>query len=912
MTFINLHNHDEYSQLDGMGTAEQYADRAKFLNQPGIASTNHGNIDGLIKHQRACQKYGVKPILGCELYVVPSPVVKQKGETRGHMIVLVRNAAGWQGLCRLLSRANIEGFYHRPRVGLQWFKELPEEELSGLVFMTACLQSFLKLPEGDRLFNWLGERAEIYIEVMPWPSKEQAEWNKHCEKVSQSSGVHLVATNDTHYVLPGDAKAQEVLLAIQRKAKMSDPTRFKFSHEGLHLRSEREMIRAFHRHGSLAESIYRAAIERTCEIADLCNFTIPKMEINLPKTRFEGQTAAGGTPSKALWWLIEKGVISKSGGWFDQSRSQRVEEEFKIIVEKRFERYFLIVAEFVDWCRSKGILIGPGRGSVGGSLIAYLLGITEVDPIEYGLLFSRFINPDRNDYPDIDLDIEARYRDEARIHLEQEYGRNCVAGVSTFTRMMARGVIRDVARAYEIPLAEVDAFSKTLTSTKEGGVIKDCPPSDFSNKYPEAVDMAGRLEGQVRASGQHPAALIISAEDLTACPRCVIVERDGTRVINWEMEDSEYVGLMKLDALRLETLSIIAQAVESVGIGFKWPDKMDDSKIFKMLSDGHTDGVFQMSGYACKKLCIDMGVINFNDIVAITALSRPGPANSGMTEDYVSRKKGGWYSKSSCPEYEEIVKDTYGVLVYQEQVMRVFTDVAGLSPGLADKIRKVIGKKRDPAEFEPYRIQFLDGCKRLKTFAENEASSFWNGLLEWAQYGFNKSHAVEYSIISYRTAWLKVNYPGEYLAAFLTYGEDGQKTEMIDDAVSRTGLKIATPKIGKSDPVEWKITDGVIYAPFKAINGVGEVDAKKCLTLRPPGETGGLSGFFNLKKMDIEKKGTSLQILLDEVKVFDPDPDIRPADMDKYFSFKFPANKKIIKKSTAKRCSFLTEDWREV
>lgn len=901
MTFINLHNHDEFSTLDGFGSAKAYAERAKFLNQPALASTNHGNIDGLLKHQKACIAAGIKPILGCELYVVPNPTIKQKGERRGHMVVLVRNAAGWQGLCALLSRANLEGFYSRPRVGFDWFLELSNEQLDGMIFMTACLASFVRLPGGEDLLYDLEHMADVFLEVMPWPGKEQAEWNQECLRLSEKLHIPLIVTNDTHYVLPEDAKAQEVLLAIQRKVKWNDPARFRFEHEGLHLRSEREMIRAFHKHGSLPENVYRAAIERTVDVADLCNFTIPKMQMNLPGSNIDQEAQIGD--------MISAGLLKRftGGKGLSQEYSDRIAEEMNIIREKKFNPYFIIVSEFCDWCRKSGITVGPGRGSAGGSLMCYLMGITDVDPIKYGLLFSRFISPDRNDYPDIDLDIDAARISECRKYLEDKYGRDNVAGISTFTRMKARGVIRDVARVFDVPLKEVDEFAKSIPQEKSDGLIKIASESNsgraFATKYPDVVDMAQKLEGQVKNSGQHPAAIVISADSLLDSGRCVVQEKECVRVINWDMEDSEHVGLMKLDALKLETLTIINECLLRISDGDEAGRldlnalEMDDKEVFANLSRGEVAGVFQLSGYACKKICLEMGIDKFDDIPAIISLARPGPMQSGMTPDYIKRKREGNWGATLCPEYDAIVDETYGVIVYQEQVMRVFTDVAGMSAGLADKIRKVIGKKRDASEFEPYRIQFIEGCLKQKTFDQNEAEHFWHGLLEWAGYGFNLSHAVEYGIISYQTAWLKHNYPMEYLASFLTYGSEDQKKDVLCEISKKIKITLVTPKIKYSLSNKWAVNGEYLYMPFSAIKGIGEKDAEKCRMAKPvQASKGALAGFFNIPKVEEKKGGTKLQQILEEIKAFDDDVNSAPADFNQYFGVDYAVNTVCVKK----------------
>ena len=890
MSFVNLHVHNEYSQLDGFGTAEALAKRASHLGQKALALTNHGNVDGLIKFQKACREEGIKPILGCEAYVVPNALRKEKNEFRGHMVILVRNISGWQALTHLLTKANLEGFYYKPRIGFDWFRSLSEEQLDGLVIMTACLQSFLKCNGGKELFDWFNERVGgLFIEIMPCPHMDQVKWNNECCFLHNETYVPLVATNDTHYILPDDAKAQEVLLSVQRKTTWDDPSRFRFEFDGLHLRAEREMTRAFHRQGT-NEKAYRQAIDNTQIVADLCDFTIPKMEINLPATKYENGISA----ESALHNLCMDGIdkLYQKGETWDDKHINRLTEETQVITSKNFERYFLMVTEFVSWCKDEGISVGPGRGSVGGSLIAKLLGITEVDPLDYGLLFERFINPERNDYPDIDLDIESGRRDEARAHLEQVYGINNIAGISTFSKMKARAVIRDVGRVFKTPLRDVDQFAKSMVSEKHCNEnVKNHAKSEgknFALKYSDVVDLAQRLEGQVRNKGQHPAAIIVSADDLTMGGRCVVESRDGVRVINWDMEDSEYVGLIKLDALRLDTLSVIGEILVLINSDFVLSSvEFDDVNIFNDLSSGKTCGVFQLSGYACKKLCIEMGVDSFDEIAAITALARPGPLNSGMTNNYVSRKKGEPWHRSHCQQYAAIVENTHGVLVYQEQVMKVFTDVAGLSGAMADKIRKVIGKKRDPHEFEPYQKQFVEGCLKQKTFTETEANEFWQGLLEWAAYGFNKSHSVEYAILAYWTAWLKHYYPREFIAAFLTYGEEAQKAELLKEVKELADLKVSTPKVGISDPERWLIKDNWLYMPFKSIKGIGINDAYKCPKILPVVQCN-VKGFFNNIKSSEKKTGTALQQLLEEVCAFDKDPEKRPHDIVKYFGCELP------------------------
>uniref|UniRef100_A0A6M3INV2 Putative DNA polymerase n=1 Tax=viral metagenome TaxID=1070528 RepID=A0A6M3INV2_9ZZZZ len=919
--FVNLHNHSQFSLLDGLATAKDYATRAKELGQWAIACTDHGSVDGLLRFQKECEKAGVEPILGCEIYVVPDAKIKQKDEKRGHMTILIRNKVGYRALLRLMTRAHLEGFYSRPRIGFDWIMSLSDDEIAGWVVGSACLGSFLKLPGGDALFDWMAERTDVFLEVMPWPGQEQIEWNQWIWMFSgslfQDRQIPVVATNDCHYVNEDDWEAQEVLLAVQRKAKWEDKDRFRFEHRGLHLRSYREMVQAFEDHGSLTRTQYLGALVETTRIAEMCKgFRIPKGKISLPMTRYE-RNGNGMTANEIFRQFCQQGSKRLFPNRMPTEYVVRLSEELEVIEGKDFSRYFLIVVELVEWCRDKGIAVGPGRGSVGGALIAYLCGITQVDPLKYGLIFSRFISEDRNDLPDIDLDFAHDKCDLVRQHLIDEYGIDHIAGISTFGTMAGKAAIRDVARVYDLPQGkdtDVDRFAKFIKAGEhDTEIVRTAADSEggqwFREKYPKVIEIACRLEGKVRSFGQHPAGIIVSREPLTDGSRCVVMERDKTRIVNWDMGDSEYVGLMKLDILKLSTLTLLDEAKKliernhgdlllyhpesdswfvgkeadlgdglTVEIGpFDYPlIPLDDPQVYEMLSKGDTVGVFQMSGYACTKLCKDAGLAEFEDMIAINALARPGPMESGMSDEYVQRKKGRQWERRH-EVYERIVEKTYGVLVYQEQVMRVFTDIAGLSASLADKIRKVIGKKRKASEFEPYRIQFVDGCAKTGAFSEQEANEFWKGLLEWAHYGFNKSHSVAYSLIGYYCAWLRVHYPAEFICAALTHGREDRKDLVA--LAARHGLRAMPPKVGMSDPMRWIAKEDRLYAPFKEIKGIGEAEAQKCAVAKPKGT--GPKGFFDSGPVG---KETKIDKLLREVGAFDRDACTAPVEL---FEFEF-------------------------
>jgi len=871
MSFCHLHNHTEYSQLDGVGTPQNYAKKAAELGFKYLAMTDHGNVDGAIQFQKACKENNIKSIIGCEMYIVPFMGAKNKGEQRGHITVLVKNESGWESLLRLLTRANLEGYYYRPRID---YDSVLESDLSGLIFMTACAGSFLRLEGGvDFLLNLIRKKAECYLEIMPHNISAQKKQHDLLNNIldkfyNEEIEPKFVATNDCHYVNRGDWKAQEILLAINRKAKWDDPDRFKFGFKGLHLRTETEMIKAFEKQNYWDDETIEEAMGNTLVIAkQCCDFVIPKQDISLPvPSYFSSRFGEVFDDDTVLENLLQNSphvhlLVKKE-------YTERYNYEFEIISKKGFSRYFLIVVDLIQWCSENDVPVGPGRGSVGGSLLAYLLGITETDPIKYGLYFSRFISEDRLDYPDIDIDFADNKRHLVIEYLENTYGKYNTAGISTFLRMKDRGIIHDIGRVFEVPYPEVDQFAKSIVPFDENmdtleKVAESEEGSEFVKKYPEVIRQAKKLKGQIRGAGQHAAAVVISKEDLRETNRCNLCMRSNRIMANWSMSDSEYCGLMKLDILGLNTLSVLAQCQKLINS----PDlklsaiPLNDNDVFKMLSKGDTAGVFQLSAVPSTKLCKEMQVHDFLDIPAILALVRPGPFYSGMTELYVKRKHGeDW--EPDHPIYEEITKDTYGLLVYQEQVMAVISKLAGLPESTADKIRKIIGKKRDPEEFEKYKEMFVKGCLEQKTFSEKRAIEFWEGLLQWASYGFNKAHATEYGLISYWTAYLKYHWPAQFMAAELTYGTG--KEDVAKEAQKRD-IKIIPPKIGISHALEWRVENNTLFAPFVETKGIGEKQAFTCLPKKAK-----LSSFFDDGRGEINVT-TSIAKILNNICAHDKD-----------------------------------------
>ena len=914
--FCHLHLHDQYSYLDGYGSAKKYIAKAKELGFNYISLTNHGNCDGLLQWQKECDKQDIHPVLGCEAYIVPDRFVKQK-ETRGHISLLIKNETGWKTLCSILTEANLTGFYHRPRID---YNLLLNNDLSGLIIMTACAGSFLNLPGSEELLFQLHNKYpdNVYFEIMPHQISAQHTIHFHIKKLSEKFlDIPFVATNDCHYIEPDEWEAQEMLLAINSNASWDDPKRWKFGFKGLHLRTADEMIGAFQKQGDWPEDIVKQAMANTIKIARQCfQFRIPKQEISLPRSPLATNVKS---ESVLLDSICKEGYenIFGDNDW-PQEYKDRYLQELKLIKKKKFERYFLIVYDLINWARDNNIAVGPGRGSVGGSLIAFLMNITQVDPIKFKLSFSRFISEDRNDLPDIDIDFEKRYRGKVIEYLEKTYGKYNTCGISTDMKMQSRAAIRDVCRVMNIPSKAVSSFANSIwqrehnnNSAIQSSIDNTKEGKYFAKRYPDAVRLALKMEGQIRNSGAHAAAVIISKEDLSESDKCVLIKRNNRIVCNWDMEDSEYVGLMKLDVLGLSTLSVLSEAKRLINkkdnlkalfhdritgnhllLGImerEFEEKyknytqidfdfnkipLEDKEVFEKVSNGETSGMFQLSGHSCTELCKKMKIHSFDDIIAIIALARPGPADSGMANDYIARKHGKKW-EAMHPIYEEVTKDTYGLLVYQEQVMQVISKVAGLSESIADGIRKVIGKKRDPEEFEPFFKQFLQGCKKMKTLSKKEAENFWEGLLKWASYGFNKAHATAYALIGYWTAYLKTHCEKEFYAASLTYGEWNEKASDSNKhknsllaEIRQAGYIIISPKREYSDIIKWVFHNEKLYIPFTEITGVGESNANKCLS---PVKQNRLRGFFGADYDASEKQDTKIDQLLKELKVDDPE-----------------------------------------
>lgn len=817
----------------------------------------------------------------CEMYVVPDRRIHGEKEKRGHIVLLIKNESGWKTICRMLTEANLTGFYYKPRIDYQM---LDDYDLSGLIALTACPASFVHLPGGEELLLRIKKKTDIYLEIHP---HSVPRFYPHFGKMillHKKHNIPYVACNDAHYVMKEDTEAHNVLLCVQTKKSMADTDKLEFEGKTIYLASRKEMYSLFLKQGLFEPKDVIHALDNSLKIAEQCTFRLEKRPVSLPKAHRDVSDSFA-----YLKDLCCRRLRSKAFPGFirPDKYEERLRYELELIRKKKFSRYFLIVEDLMSWCRANNILTGAGRGSVGGSLVAYLLRITTVDPIKYDLLFSRFISEDRIDLPDIDMDFEDIKREKVQQYLAEKYGKDNVFGISTFIKMKGKTVVRDVARVFDVPLSEVNVFSKNmeLDPESESNIeenFKTSEGQEFDRKYPQVKKFALKLENMTKSAGVHAAGLVISPQKLSEFDRGNICMRKGIPVVNWSMTDAEYMGLVKFDLLGLNTLTILRETADEVlrkkDIKINFPEIVpDDSEIFSMISNGETAGIFQVSTWAMTDLVKRMKIDNFNDLVASLALVRPGPTDSGMTDEYIRRKHGGQWRKGH-PIKEEILKETYGVCVYQEQVMQMIHQMAGLPYSVADEIRKVIGKKRSAKEFEPYKKQFVDGCLKEKTFSEAEANEFWEGLLKWANYGFNRSHSVGYSLLAYWTAYCKYYYPEEFLCACLTYGGESHKEEYVKMAKNK-GYSLIPPKLKISDPVKWKIVQGNLYMPFKEIKGVGD----KALEQLGKMDRRVQYSFFKTEAVTVVEG--KLGEILNDIQAHDPDA--IPQDVGKYLTFNF-------------------------
>ncbi|HHV71269.1 MAG TPA: DNA polymerase III subunit alpha [Clostridia bacterium] len=849
--FCHLHVHTEYSLLDGAARIKKLVAKAKDLGMKALAITDHGVMYGVLDFYKECQKQGIKPIIGCEVYVAPRTMHDKAphfDDNQYHLVLLAKDNEGYQNLLKLVSLGYIEGFYYKPRIDRNVLRQYSK----GLIGLSACLageipQNILegKIEQAKKLcleyLDILGE-GNFYLELQDHGMQEQVLVNQELLKLSKELSIPLVATNDLHYVEREDARVQDILLCIQTGKTIDDPGRMRFSTDQFYLRSGEEMAALF--------PYAPEAIENTLKIADLCNVELIFGEFHLPHYEIPGNMDANE--------YIRKLCLERVGQRYNpvtEEIMERLEYELNVIKEMGYSTYFLIVWDFIDYARKKGIMVGPGRGSAAGSLVAYVLGITNIDPLRYDLLFERFLNPERVSMPDIDVDFCFERRGEVIDYVINKYGEDKVAQIVTFGTMAAKGAVRDVGRAMNLSYGEVDKIAKLIPGELGMSIEKALNISpelrevyNQDEQVRELIDTAKAVEGMARHASVHAAGVVISEDPLTSYVP-LLKTSDGAIVTQYSKDLLEEIGLLKMDFLGLRTLTVIDDALKMIeknhGVKIDIDNiPLDDKTTYDMLSSGETIGVFQLESSGMRSLVKDLKPEVIDDIIALVALYRPGPLGSGMVEDFVKRKHGEKKIEYLDPILEPILKDTYGVILYQEQVMRIASDMAGFSLGKADLLRRAMGKKK-PEVIAAERENFIKGSVN-NGIKEEIAAEIFDLMAHFADYGFNKSHSAAYGIVSYQTAYLKANYPLEYMAALLTSVMTAtDKVALYIDECRRMGISILPPDINES-LAGFTVVGGAIRFGLAAVKNVGMSVIEHIVDIRErDGKFNSFSDFLN-------------------------------------------------------------------
>ncbi len=838
--FVHTHVHSHYSLLDGAAQVEDLVQAAADCDQPALALTDHGNVAGAIEFYKACKEAGVKPILGLEAYVAPksrfdrvkNPVVAH------HLILLAMNRVGWANLIRLSSRSFTEGFWYVPRID----RDLLSRHSEGLIAQSACLSGeppyYLRCGDRARARQAAAEMRDLfgdryYLELQRNGCDGQEEVNQGLLSIAAELSIPVVATNDVHYVAEDDRAAHEVHMCIGMGKTLKDPNRLRSDSLLCHKASE-PMYALF--------SDVERAPRATADIASRCDLVLELGVHHLP--RFT--PPSGEDPVAFFRTLAEEGARRRYGTPLPAAARERLATETAVIESMGFVSYFLIVWDFIRFARERKIPVGPGRGSAAGSLVAYALGITSVDPLAHDLLFERFLNRERISLPDIDIDFCKDGREEVIRYVRDRYGgSDCVSQIVTFGTMAARAVIRDVGRVLDIPLKDVDALAKKVPNGPHASLAKALETDadlkaavEADERFRELMSVAKRLEGLNRNASKHAAGVVIADAPLEEYVPLYRVGEDVTT--QFTMEGLEDLGLLKMDFLGLRTLTILAKAVENVRREGRTPPDLDrlppdDPETFAMLSKGDALGVFQLESSGMRDLLVRIRPDRFADLSAILALFRPGPLGSGMVDQYVERKHGRQAIAYLHPSLEPILAETLGVICYQEQVMRIANHLGGLTLNEADTLRKAMGKKK-PEVMASFRRQFVDGAGR-NGIPEATAAEIWKQIEYFAGYGFNKSHTVAYAVVSYQTAWMKRHEPLPYVAALLTCecGDRDKLSEYLNEA-RRMGIRVLPPDVSRS-LVDFSVEGDTIRFGLGAIKGVGQAAAEAIVAARAEGAT---------------------------------------------------------------------------
>ncbi len=867
--FIHLHTHTEYSVLDGAIRIKDLIQKAKEYNMPAVAMTDHGNMFGAIEFYKECVNAGIKPIIGIEMYIAKGSMYDKKASRKSqddesglnHLILLAKDYEGYKNLLKIASIAYLEGFYYKPRVD----KDVLREYSNGIIAMSACLKG--EIPEKALFFGEeeaekaLLEYLKIYpdrfvIEIMENEIKEQKRVNEILIHLAKKYSLPIVATNDCHYLNKDEAKAHDILLCIQTGKTIKEEKRLKFSTDAFYFKSPTEIFEEF--------SYIPEAYENTKFIADQCNVELNFKNYHFPNVELDKNETVEDKFERKAKEGFEKRLaqIKKQYENFDENLEkkyrERLDYEIDIIKSMGFSGYFLIVQDFISYAKSNNIPVGPGRGSAAGSLVSYSLGITDIDPIYYNLLFERFLNPERVSMPDIDIDFCNRRREEVIKYVSEKYGKDKVAQIITFSKMKAKAVVRDVGRVLDIPYKEVDKIAKLIPD--DAKKLEDVYEKskefkeiiDSKEEYKQLFNIAKVLQGLNRQPSIHAAGIVISNQPLTEIVPLAKMN-DGEIVTQFDMKWIEEVGLIKFDFLGLKTLTVIDNAVKLIlkkNKNFNLSEiPLDDKKTYKLISKGQTGGVFQLESRGMRELLKRLKPDKFEDLIAVVALYRPGPLESGMVEEYIAVKHGKKKPTYILPELEPILKETYGIILYQEQVMQIAQVLAGYTLGEADVLRKAMGKKK-PELMAQHREKFVKGCSE-RGIDEKKANEIFDIMEKFAGYGFNKSHSAAYAYIAYQTAYLKAHYPVEFMTALLTEEKDDPKKVIknIDECRSMK-IKILPPDVNISD-LDFTIDKDAIRFGLGAIKNVGEKAIESIVKARKKGKFKDLYDFC--MRVDLNK-----------------------------------------------------------
>lgn len=840
---VHLHYHSTYSFLDGLGLPKDIVKKASELKQKAIAVTDHGNTSSWVQWSLACKENGIKPIYGCEFYICDD--IKKQTQKKNHITILAKNLEGYKNILRMTTIAWSEGFYYKPTIDWNVLKKHKE----GLIATSGCIGSKVGMmirnhrKDEDIIKEISTEESifeEYYIELAPMKFPEGNEAMNRLISLTKGKGYKYIAAGDCHYINQSDSKLHEVLLAIQSGAKWEDPKRWKFDQDDFYLKSEEEMIR------DMVECFpkHKALVTQSVKQTDILAKGVEEFE--LPKAKNMRFLFDGTKEQKASYMLklTETGLKKRfEGKEIPKQYTDRMNYEFKLIVEKDYIDYFLIIADLINWAKNEDILVGAARGSSAGSVVCWAMKITEVDPLKYGLLFERFIDVNRTDLPDIDIDFQDNRRGDIKRYLEAKYGKSKVAGIATFMKFKGKLCVKDIARVFSIPPSVIETL-RPLFVERSGGdsrasfTIHDAfeefdVAKDILKQYPE-LRYAEEMEGQIRQYSSHAAGVVISEEALENF--VAVYERNDERAISLEKHDAEEIGLLKIDILGLNTLTMVKRAQELIeerhGKKIEFYDlPLDDPKVYKSFQDGKMFGIFQFEGESVYSITRQVNPENFKHLSDIMALARPGPLHAGGTQKYIDRKNSGKKWKEIHPLIEEMTKSTYGVIVYQEQVMRIVREIGGFSWADTSAIRKAMSGRLGTEFFNRYKKNFDKGAS-AQGLKQEQIDGIWSSICTYGSWCMNLSHTISYSLLSYWTMWIKVNYPIEFYASLF-------ETTTSDDKVKKTlkeyrneGFKVYDPDVNYSKAHFSIFKEGVIIGLSDVI-GIGEKVGEKIASNQP-------------------------------------------------------------------------------